>query len=105
VPARHEFCLAGQCLGLQGRQGPGVKARAWLDMLEGGEDMDELAKYKRRYNDAMKASGSRRDFLLAEIMTDMEIEFHIPPMRRVAEREIDAQVLAFYRLVSDSRWK
>jgi Holliday junction resolvasome RuvABC DNA-binding subunit len=28
-------------LGLQGRQGPGVKARAWLDAIhEGGEDMD-----------------------------------------------------------------
>jgi len=67
--------------------------------------MDKLAKYKRRYRDAMNAAGSRRDFLLAEIMTDMEREFHIPVMRRIAEREVDAQVLAFYRFVSDSRWK
>jgi len=66
---------------------------------------ERLAEYKRRYNDAMKASGSRRDVLLAEIMTDMEIEFKIPFLRCVAEREVDAQVLAFYRLVSDSRWK
>ena len=65
--------------------------------------MDKLAKYKRRYNDAMKASESRRNVLLAEIMTDMEIEFKIPFLRCVAEREVDEQVLAFYRLVSDSR--
>lgn len=67
--------------------------------------MDKLAKYKRRYNDAMKASRSRRDFLLAEIMTDMEIEFKISFLRCVAEREVDEQVLRFYRLVSDSRWR
>lgn len=67
--------------------------------------MERLAEYKRRYNDAMKATRSRRDFLLADIMTDMEREFRIPFVRRVAEREVDAQVLAFYRLVSDSRWK
>ena len=67
--------------------------------------MERLAEYKKRYVEAMNASGSRRDFLLAEIMTDLEREFNISFMRRIAEREVDSQVLAFYRLVSDSRWK
>lgn len=62
-----------------------------------------LAEYKRRYNDAMNASRSRRDFLLAEIMTDMEIEFRIPMLRDRAEKEVDAEVLRLYRLISDSR--
>lgn len=63
-----------------------------------------LAEYKRRYWEAMNASRSRRDFLLADIMTDMEREFRIPviSMSR-AEKEVDAEVLRLYRLVSDSR--
>ena len=89
-------------------QGSGVArqrhiGRTCRDTLEGGEDMERLAEYKRRYWEAMNASRSRRDFLLAEIMTDMEIEFKIPFLRCFAEREVDDQVLAFYRLVSDSR--
>ncbi|KFZ41623.1 hypothetical protein CS060_13850 [Anoxybacillus flavithermus] len=72
-------------------------------MLEGGEDMDRLAGYKRRYRDAMNAPRSRRDFLLSEIMTDMEREFRIPLLRERAEKEVDAEILCFYRLVSDSR--
>jgi len=62
-----------------------------------------LAEYKCRYNDAMNASRSRRDFLLAEIMTDMEREFRIPFLRDRAEKEVDAEVLRLYRLISDSR--
>lgn len=62
-----------------------------------------LAEYKRRYNDAMNVSRSRRDFLLAEIMTDMEIEFRIPMLRDRAEKEVAPDVLRLYRLISDSR--
>ncbi|WP_461202945.1 hypothetical protein [Anoxybacillus sp. TBDG-1] len=51
----------------------------------------------------MNASRSRRDFLLAEIMTDMEIEFKIPFLRSVADREVAPDVLRLYRLISDSR--
>lgn len=65
--------------------------------------MERLAYYKRRYERVMKAKRYVRDFLLAEIMTDMEREFRIPPLRSVADREVDAEVLRFYRLVSDSR--
>lgn len=82
-------------------QGSGVARQR--DTLEGGEDMERLAEYKRRYWEAMNASRSRRGFLLAEIMTDMEREFRIPFLRSVAEREISPDVLRFYRLVSDSR--
>lgn len=64
---------------------------------------DKLAEYKGRYDDAMKASRSRRDFLLVEIMTDMEREFRIPFLRSVADREVAPEVLRLYRLVSDSR--
>lgn len=65
--------------------------------------MERLAEYKRRYWEAMNASRSRRDFLLSEIMTDMEIEFKIPFLRSVADREVAPEVLRLYRLVSDSR--
>ncbi|OPW98385.1 hypothetical protein [Geobacillus sp. LEMMY01] len=64
---------------------------------------ERLAEYKRRYRDAMDAPRSRRGFLLADIMTDMEREFRIPFLRDRAEKEVDAEVLRFYRLVSDSR--
>lgn len=62
-----------------------------------------LAKYKRRYKEAMNASRYRRDFLLADIMSDMEREFGISVWRDRAEKEVDSEVLRFYRLVSDSR--
>ena len=65
--------------------------------------MNNLFEYKKRYDEAMKASRSRRDFLLVEIMTDMERDFRIPFLRSVAEREVDAEVLRFYHLVSYSR--
>ncbi|WP_297987400.1 hypothetical protein [uncultured Anoxybacillus sp.] len=65
--------------------------------------MDKLAEYKKRYGEAMSAPRSRRGFLLAEIMTDMEREFRIPMLRDRAEKEIAPEVLRFYRLVSDSR--
>ncbi|KIQ93067.1 hypothetical protein LH47_02888 [Anoxybacillus thermarum] len=65
--------------------------------------MERLAEYKRRYWEAMNASRSRRDFLLSDIMTDMEREFRIPFLRSVAEREVDAEVLRLYRLISGSR--
>lgn len=65
--------------------------------------MDKLAEYKKRYGEAMNAPRSRRGFLLAEIMTDMEREFRIPMLRDRAEKEVDSEVLRFYRLVSDSR--
>lgn len=69
---------------------------------------ERLAEYKRRYWEAMNASRSRRDFLLADIMTDMEREFRIPviSMSR-AKKEVHPEVLRLYRLVSDSRsiWK
>jgi len=65
--------------------------------------MNNLFEYKKRYDEAMNASRSRRDFLLVEIMTDMEREFRIPFLRSVADREVDPGVLRFYRLVSDSR--
>jgi hypothetical protein len=62
-----------------------------------------LEEYKQRYQEAMSASRSRRDFLLSDIMTDMEREFQIPMLRQLAEKEVDQEVLRFYRLVSDSR--
>jgi hypothetical protein len=63
-----------------------------------------LAEYKRRYWEAMNASRSRRDFLLADIMTDMEREFGISVIFfDRAKKEVDAEVLRLYRLVSDSR--
>ena len=65
--------------------------------------MERLADYKQRYERAMKAKRHERDFLLSELMTDMEREFRIPFLRSVADREVDPQVLSFYRLVSDSR--
>ena len=65
--------------------------------------MDKLAEYKKRYRKAMKATPSKRDFLLAEIMTDMEREFRIPTLRLVAEREVAPEVLRLYCLVSYSR--
>ncbi|WP_043968819.1 hypothetical protein [Anoxybacillus thermarum] len=65
--------------------------------------MERLAEYKRRYWEAMNASRSRRDFLLSDIMMDMEREFRIPFLRSVAEREVDAEVLRLYRLISGSR--
>lgn len=65
--------------------------------------MERLAYYKQRYERAMKAKCYVRDFLLTEIMTDMEREFRIPFLRSVADREVDPQVLRLYRLVSDSR--
>lgn len=65
--------------------------------------MDKLAEYKKRYGEAMNAPRSRRGFLLAEIMTDMEREFCIPMLRSVADREVAPEVLRLYRLVSDSR--
>lgn len=71
--------------------------------MEGDEDMGKLAECKRRYLEAMNASRSRRDFLLTELMTDMERDFCIPFLRSVAEREVDAEVLRLYRLISDSR--
>ena len=66
--------------------------------------MEKLTEYKRRYWEAMNASRSRRDFLLVDIMTDMEREFRIPvfSMSR-AEKEVHPEVLRLYRLVSDSR--
>lgn len=65
--------------------------------------MERLAEYKKRYVEAMKATRSRRDFLLADIMTDMEREFGISVWRERAEKEVAPDVLRFYRLVSDSR--
>ncbi|MCL6588180.1 MAG: hypothetical protein K6T72_17095 [Anoxybacillus sp.] len=65
--------------------------------------MDKLAEYKKRYAEAMNASRSRRDFLLADIMTDMEREFRIPFLRDRAEKEVAPDVLRLYRLISDSR--
>lgn len=67
--------------------------------------MERLAEYKERYGEAMKATRSRRDFLLSDIMMDMEREFRIPFLRDRAVKEVDAEVLRLYRLVSDSRWK
>ena len=64
---------------------------------------DKLAKYKRRYWEAMNAPRSQRDFLLADIMTDMEREFRIPMLRDRAEKEVAPDVLRLYRLISDSR--
>lgn len=65
--------------------------------------MERLAEYKKRYWDAMNASKSRRDFLLSQLMTDMEREFRIPMLRDRAEKEVDTEVLRLYRLISDSR--
>lgn len=65
--------------------------------------MERLADYKQRYERAMKAKCYVRDFLLAEIMTDMEREFRIPFLRSVAEREVATEVLRLYRLISASR--
>lgn len=65
--------------------------------------MERLAEYKKRYWDAMNASKSRRDFLLSQLMTDMEIEFRIPMLRDRAEKEVAPDVLRLYRLISDSR--
>ena len=65
--------------------------------------MERLAEYKRRYWEAMNAPRSRRGFLLAEIMTDMEREFCIPMLRDRAEKEIAPDVLRLYRLISGSR--
>lgn len=65
--------------------------------------MERLAYYKQRYERAMRAKCYVRDFLLAEIMTDMERDFRIPPLRSVADREVAPEVLRLYRLVSDSR--
>lgn len=65
--------------------------------------MERLADYKRRYWEAMNASRSRRDFLLSDIMTDMEREFCIPFLRDRAEKEVAPDVLRLYRLISDSR--
>jgi hypothetical protein len=65
--------------------------------------MDKLTEYKKRYGEAMNAPRSRRGFLLAEIMTDMEREFRIPFLRSVADREVAPEVLRLYRLISDSR--
>jgi hypothetical protein len=65
--------------------------------------MERLAEYKRRYRDAMDTPRSRRGFLLAEIMTDMEREFGISIWRDRAEKEVAPDVLRFYQLVSDSR--
>ncbi|MGG2973690.1 hypothetical protein, partial [Geobacillus stearothermophilus] len=68
-----------------------------------GRRQEKLAEYKQRYRDAMGAPRSRRDFLLADIMTDMEREFRIPLLRDRAEKEIAPDVLRLYRLISDSR--
>lgn len=65
--------------------------------------MERLAYYKQRYERAMKAKRYVRDFLLTEIMTDMEREFRIPFLRSVADREVAPEVLRLYRLVSGSR--
>ena len=65
--------------------------------------MERLAEYKKRYWDAMNASKSRRDFLLSQLMTDMEREFRIPMLRDRAEKEVDPEVLRLYRLISDGR--
>ena len=43
--------------------------------------MERLAYYKQRYERAMKAKCYVRDFLLAELMTDMEREYRIPMLR------------------------
>lgn len=65
--------------------------------------MERLAEYKRRYWEAMNVSRSRRDFLLADIMTDMEREFGISIWRDRAEKEVAPDVLRLYRLISESR--
>lgn len=65
--------------------------------------MNNLFEYKKRYEQAMRAKRHERDFLLSELMTDMEREFRIPFLRSVAEKEVSPDVLRFYRLVSDSR--
>ena len=65
--------------------------------------MKRLEEYSKRYTDAMKESPYRRDFILVDIMTDMEREFEISALSERAAEEVDHEVLQFYRMVSDSR--
>ena len=65
--------------------------------------MKRLVEYRKRYADAMKASTYRRDFILVDIMADMEREFEISALSDRAGKEVDHEVLQFYRMVSDSR--
>lgn len=65
--------------------------------------MKRLVEYRKRYTEAMQASPYRRDFVLVDIMADMEREFGISGLSDRAEKEVDHEVLQFYRMVSDSR--
>lgn len=65
--------------------------------------MESLKEYKRRYWQAMNAPKSRRDYLLAEIMTDMEIEYRIPLLEKRALETTNQEVLRLYREISESR--
>lgn len=69
---------------------------------KGGGNVKSLNEYKRRYLRAMNATKSMRDYLLAEIMTDMEIEYRIPLLEKHA-LESKNQVLRLYREISESR--
>lgn len=65
--------------------------------------MKKLVGYKKRYADAMQASTYRRDFMLVDIMADMEREFGISALKERAAEEVENEILQFYRMVSDSR--
>ena len=67
--------------------------------------MYSLAKYRKRYLRIISTvvEGEQRDTLLAEIMTDMENECHIPLLAESMYVASNLDVMTLYRAVSDSR--
>jgi len=64
-----------------------------------------VAKFNQLYEEIIhsKINSSRKDWKLAELMTEMERVFKIPISRKVAWENENRAVIALYRKISLSR--
>lgn len=71
---------------------------------EGGKNMQErLQEYWQDYQEVMDKPRRRRDYMLADLMTDMEREFRIPMLASQAFNSQFPDVIRLYRTISQAR--
>jgi len=62
-----------------------------------------LEYYQGKFNELVETKGSRRDILLANLMTQMEVIFNIPLMKNSDWEKDNPEIINLYREISFSR--
>lgn len=66
--------------------------------------MSSLAEIEELYQQIMRSpAGEARDRALSRLMTNMEIEYHIPALQNPEWESTNRAVIAMYRKISMSR--